>query len=79
MRSCVTVKDQLKQLERVIYFALQRVSAELIRHRNRSKLVKLVERSIFTIIDLLIVAKSITLDCNLYGMWGDDFHEKSPT
>ena len=47
------------------------VSGNLIRLRNRCKLVK---RSLFTIIDLLQEAKSILL----YFIWrvGDDIHKK---
>ena len=49
----------------------QRVSGDLIRLRNCSKLVY---RSLFAIINLLQVAKSILL----YFIWrvGDDFHKK---
>ena len=49
----------------------QRVSGMLIPLRNRSKLV---ERSLFSTIDLLQGAKSIF--CTLNGVWGDDFHKK---
>ena len=49
------------------------MSGDLIRLINRSKLV---ERSLFAIIDLLLQgAKSILL--YLYGVWGDKFLKKS--
>ena len=48
------------------------MSGDLISHRNLSKLV---EGSLFAIIDLLLGAKFIAL----YLIWrvGDDFHKKS--
>ena len=48
-----------------------RVSGELIRLRNRSKLV---ERSLFVIIGLLQGANYIL--CTVYGVWGDSFHKQ---
>ena len=56
---------------RAIFPRNQRVSGDLIRLRNRSKLV---EGNLFAIIDLLTRAKFITL----HFAWrvGDDFYEK---
>ena len=49
-----------------------RVSGDLIRRRNRSKLV---ERSCFSLTDFFQVAKFILL----FSIWrvGDDFHKKN--
>ena len=47
------------------------MSGDLIRLRNRSKLV---EESLFAIIDLLLGANSITL---YFVACGDDFHKNS--
>ena len=61
--------DQLGTINARYNSRYQGVSRDLIRLRKRSKLV---ERSLFAIIDLLHGAKSIVLI--LYGVWGDNFH-----